>query len=82
MLFRSRKFGTGMAMGLITKDIGIVTDMAHALDAYAPLAECTRAQWTKAVEQFGGKLDQTEVVRLWETVTGVQLAEPKSAIRE
>lgn len=69
----TRKFATGMAMGLIAKDIGIVTDMAGALGAYAPLAECTHAQWVKAVEQFGGKLDQTEVAKLWEAKTGVTL---------
>ena len=69
----TRKFATGMAMGLIGKDIGIVTDMAAALGAYAPLAECTHAQWVKAVEQFGAKLDQTEVAKLWEAKTGVTL---------
>jgi len=69
----TRQFATGMALGLIAKDIGIVTNMAGALGAYAPLAECTHAQWVKAVEQFGGKLDQTEVAKLWEAKTGVTL---------
>lgn len=69
----TRKFATGMAMGLIGKDIGIVVDTAKSLNAYAPLAECTHAQWVKAAEQFGGKLDQTEVARLWEAATGVTL---------
>ena len=69
----TRKFNTGMAMGLIAKDIGIVVDTAKALGAYAPLAECTHAQWVKAVEQFGGKLDQTEVAKLWENETGITL---------
>lgn len=69
----TRKFATGMAMGLITKDIGITVNMAKALQAYAPLAECTLAQWVKAVEQFGGQPDQTEVAKLWEAATGVKL---------
>jgi len=70
----TRKFSTGMAMGLIAKDLGITVNTAKVLGAYAPLAECTLAQWVKAVEQFGGQLDQTEVAKLWETQTGVSLA--------
>lgn len=69
----TRKFSTGMALGLITKDIGIAVNTAKALGAYAPLAECTLAQWLKAVEQFGGQPDQTEVVRLWEQASGIKL---------
>jgi 3-hydroxyisobutyrate dehydrogenase len=69
----TRRFSTGMAMGLIAKDIGIVVDTARALNAHAPLAECTHAQWLKAVEQFSGGLDQTEVARLWEAQAGVTL---------
>lgn len=69
----TRKFSTGMAMGLITKDLGITVNMAQALDAYAPLAQCTLAQWMRAVEQFGGQLDQTAVAKLWEQQTSVTL---------
>lgn len=69
----TRKFATGMAMGLITKDLGITVNMAKALEAFAPLAECTLAQWAKAVEQFGGQPDQTEVAKLWEQESGVTL---------
>ncbi|MBM3341264.1 MAG: NAD(P)-dependent oxidoreductase [Betaproteobacteria bacterium] len=69
----TRKFSTGMAMGLITKDIGITVNMAKALEAYAPLAECTLAQWVRAVEQFGGQPDQTEVAKLWEHESGITL---------
>jgi 3-hydroxyisobutyrate dehydrogenase len=69
----TRQFNTGMAMGLIAKDVGIAVTMARALGAYAPLAECTHAQWVKAVEQFGGQLDHTGVAKLWERATGVTL---------
>lgn len=70
----TRRFNTGMAMGLIAKDIGIVVDTAKALGAYAPLAECTHAQWVEAVKRFGGQLDHTAVAKLWEQATGVTLA--------
>jgi 3-hydroxyisobutyrate dehydrogenase len=69
----TRKFNTGMAMGLIAKDIGIAVNTAKSLGAHAPLAECTHALWAKAVEKFGGQLDHTEVARLWEQASGVTL---------
>ena len=70
----TRKFSTGMAMGFITKDLKIAVDTAHAIGAHAPLAEKTHALWAEAVEKFGGQLDQTEVVKLWEQVNGVIMA--------
>jgi 3-hydroxyisobutyrate dehydrogenase len=69
----TRKFSTGMAMGLIAKDIGIAVDTAKAIGAYAPLAGCTHALWVEAVEKFGSQPDQTEVAKLWEQATGVTL---------
>jgi 3-hydroxyisobutyrate dehydrogenase len=70
----TRKFSTGMAMGFITKDLKIAVDTAHAIGAHAPLAEKTHALWAEAVEKFGGQIDQTEVVKLWEQVNGVIMA--------
>ena len=75
----TRQFNTGMAMGLIAKDIGIVVDTAKALGAYAPLAECTHAQWVAAVKEFGGQLDHTAVAKLWEQATGVTLSAKDAA---
>jgi len=69
----TRKFSTGMAMGLIAKDIGIAVNTAKSLGAYAPLAECTYRLWSAAAEKFGGQRDQTEVAKLWEQATGVIL---------
>ena len=70
----TRKFGTGMSMGFITKDLKIAADTAKSLGAYAPLADATHALWAQAVQKFGGHLDQTEVARLWEQATGVTLS--------
>jgi len=74
----TRQFSTGMAMGFIAKDIRIAVDTAQALGAYAPLAERTYELWAEAVQRFGGRLDQTEVARLWEQETGVTLSSSKS----
>ena len=75
----TRKFSTGMAMGLIAKDIGIAVNIAKSLGAHAPLAECTHALWVEAVDKFGGQIDQTEVARLWEQASGVTLSTKESA---
>jgi 3-hydroxyisobutyrate dehydrogenase len=69
----TRNFATGMAMGFVAKDVKLAVDTAKSLGAYAPLADCTYAQWMQAAEQVGGQLDQTEVARLWERETGVTL---------
>ena len=69
----TRKYGTGMAMQFIAKDVKIAVDSAHSIGAAAPLAEKTAELWAAACEQLGGKLDQTEIVRYWESASGVKL---------
>ena len=69
----TRKYGTGMAMQFIAKDVKIAVDTAHSINAAAPLAEKTAELWAAACKQLGGKLDQTEIVRYWESASGVKL---------
>ena len=69
----TRKYGTGMAMQFIAKDVKIAVDSAHSIGAAAPRAEKTAELWAAACEKLGGKLDQTEIVRFWEEQTGVRL---------
>ena len=69
----TRKYGTGMAMQFIAKDVKIAVDAAHSVNAAAPLAEKTAELWAAACKQLGGKLDQTEIVRYWESASGVKL---------
>jgi len=69
----TRQYGTGMAMQFIAKDVKIAVDTAHSINAAAPLAEKTAELWAAACKQHGGKLDQTEIVRYWETASGVKL---------
>jgi 3-hydroxyisobutyrate dehydrogenase len=69
----TRQFATGMAMGLIAKDVGIVTNLARAIGARAPVAEATHALWREAAQRYGHARDQAEVVRLWEDAAGVEL---------
>ncbi len=69
----TRKYGTGMAMQFIAKDVKIAVDAAKSIGAAAPLAEKTAELWTAACEQLGGTRDQTEIARYWEDAAGVKL---------
>lgn len=69
----TRKFGTGMALSFIAKDVKIARDTARSIGAYAPLAEKVSELWSDAVEKVGANVDQTEIVRYWEDATGVRL---------
>lgn len=69
----TRKYGTGMAMQFIAKDVKIAVDTAKSIGAAVPLGEKTAELWAAACAQLGGKLDQTEIVRYWEEQTGVKL---------
>lgn len=69
----TRKYGTGMALSFIAKDVRIAVDTAHAIGAAVPLGEKVSELWDAAVKQVGGGVDQTEIVRYWEEATGVRL---------
>jgi 3-hydroxyisobutyrate dehydrogenase len=69
----TRKYGTGMAMGFIAKDVRIALETAKSVGAFAPLAERVSEIWTAASEKIGAGHDQTEIVRYWEEATGVRL---------
>jgi 3-hydroxyisobutyrate dehydrogenase len=69
----TRKYGTGMAMQFIAKDVKIAVETAHSIGAAVPLGEKTAELWAAACEKLGGTRDQTEIVRYWEEATGVKL---------
>jgi 3-hydroxyisobutyrate dehydrogenase len=69
----SRRFATGMAIGLIAKDVGIAANLAHAVGARASIVDTTSALWQEAAQRYGSARDQAEVARLWEDASGVEL---------
>ena len=69
----TRRFGTGMAMGLIAKDVGIAAQLGRAVGARSSIAEQTFALWQEAAARYGATHDQAEVARLWEDAAGVEL---------
>jgi len=73
----TRKFGTGMALGFIAKDVKIACDTAHAIGAFAPLAEKVSELWSAAADKLGAQIDQTEIARYWEEANGISLTGKK-----
>jgi 3-hydroxyisobutyrate dehydrogenase len=69
----TRKFGSGMALGLIAKDVSIAADFGHSIGAMTSIVDCVRDVWCKAVAEVGYNADQTEVARLWEKSNGIEL---------
>jgi 3-hydroxyisobutyrate dehydrogenase len=69
----TRKYGTGMALGFIAKDVKIARDTARSIQAFAPLAEKVSELWSAAADRLGAQVDQAEIVRYWEDATGVKL---------
>jgi 3-hydroxyisobutyrate dehydrogenase len=69
----TRKYGTGMAMAFIAKDVKIAVETARSVGAFAPLGEKVSELWSAAAGAVGGTRDQAEVARYWEEKTGVRL---------
>lgn len=69
----TRRYGTGMAMGFIAKDVSIAMETAKSVGAFAPLGERVSELWSAASGKLGSDLDQTQIARYWEDATGVRL---------
>jgi 3-hydroxyisobutyrate dehydrogenase len=69
----THKFATGMALGLIAKDVSIAATFGRSIGAMTPLADRVSEIWKEAEAKIGAKADQTEVARLWEEGNGIRL---------
>lgn len=69
----THKFSTGMALGLIAKDVAIAAKFGRSIGAITPLADRVSEVWSQAEAKIGGKSDQTEVAKLWEQGSGIRL---------
>jgi 3-hydroxyisobutyrate dehydrogenase len=69
----THKFATGMALGLIAKDVSIAANIGHSIGAMTPLVDRVCEIWGKAEAEIGGIADHTEVARLWEEGNEVRL---------
>jgi 3-hydroxyisobutyrate dehydrogenase len=69
----TRKFGTGMTLGLMAKDVKLAAELAGASGDNSPLAGSVRQIWADAAEKIGTEADHTEIVKLWEKAVGIKL---------
>jgi len=71
----SGTFGTGFALGLLAKDVGIAADLAEQIGMDAPVCELIREMWADAREALGGDQDHTRAATHWERRATRQAAE-------
>jgi 3-hydroxyisobutyrate dehydrogenase len=69
----THKFATGMALGLIAKDVSMTADLGHSIGAITPVVDRISEIWKEAETKIGAKADQTEVARLWEEGSEIRL---------
>ena len=68
----THKFATGMALGLIAKDVSITANFGHSIGAMTLLADRVCEIWKEAEARIGANVDQTEVAQLWEEGNGIR----------
>jgi 3-hydroxyisobutyrate dehydrogenase len=62
----SGTFGTGFALGLLAKDVGIADDLAREIEIASPLLALVRARWDEARDALGGTADHSRAWQHWE----------------
>lgn len=70
----SRRFDAGFGMDLMVKDLGIAVDVARLTDTPAPFSGLCRELWAGAAQMLGPGHDHTEVAKLVESLSGVELS--------
>lgn len=58
-------YQTGFALGLLTKDAGIASQLGQALNANAPVSRLVAERWTAACEARGPACDQSTAWLAW-----------------
>ncbi|HTA00251.1 MAG TPA: NAD(P)-dependent oxidoreductase [Streptosporangiaceae bacterium] len=62
------RYGTGFALGLLAKDVGIAADLAEAVGVDAPACQLVRGRWEAAAEGLGFAADHSEAHKRWWTI--------------
>jgi 3-hydroxyisobutyrate dehydrogenase len=70
----SGSYGSGFALELMVKDIGIALDVAKDLEVRTPFAALCRNIWSAAQADLGAGHDHTELAKFAAKVAGVNLA--------
>ncbi|MGH3246659.1 MAG: NAD(P)-dependent oxidoreductase [Trebonia sp.] len=59
------RYGTGFALGLLAKDVGIAAGLAESVGVPAPALELVRARWAEAAAGLGFAADHSEAHKQW-----------------
>jgi 3-hydroxyisobutyrate dehydrogenase len=59
------RYGTGFALGLLAKDVGIAAALADAVDVDAPACQLVRQRWAEAAAELGFGADHSEAHKRW-----------------
>jgi len=59
------RYGTGFALGLLAKDVGIAADLADAVGVDATACQLVRDRWAQAAAALGFAADHSEAHKQW-----------------
>jgi len=59
------RYGTGFALGLLAKDVGIAADLAESVGVHAPACQLVRHRWAEAAAGLGFAADHSQAHRQW-----------------
>jgi 3-hydroxyisobutyrate dehydrogenase len=62
------RYGTGFALGLLAKDVGIAADLAEAVGVDAPASRLVRRRWAEAAAGLGFAADHSAAHKQWWTI--------------
>jgi 3-hydroxyisobutyrate dehydrogenase len=59
------RYGTGFALGLLAKDVGIAAGLAESVGVPAPALELVRRRWAEAADGLGFAADHSAAHKQW-----------------
>jgi 3-hydroxyisobutyrate dehydrogenase len=59
------RYGTGFALGLLAKDVGIAAGLAESVGVDAPALQLVRRRWAEAAAGLGFGADHSEAHKRW-----------------
>jgi 3-hydroxyisobutyrate dehydrogenase len=68
----SRRFDSGVQLGLVRRNLDLVARLAVATDTRSPLIDATVAAWTGAERTLGYGADHTAIIRWLETLPSLK----------
>jgi 3-hydroxyisobutyrate dehydrogenase len=68
----TRRFETGVQLGLVRRNLDLVAHLAGATDARSPLIEATLAAWSAAERKLGYGADYSSIIKWLEALPSVK----------